>query len=126
MIVDLSALVAAEKQLSKSRRKSNPIAKPAVEQDPSRMTPGKINKELAALFAKRSKLNQTFIDAGRGYEKPTETWQKDDPLALEFKALQGRINDLQHEVTLHMGPGYYEFPISWTRGKSNKARAGRF
>lgn len=125
-MVELSALVAAEKALMDSRRKSKSGARVAAERDPATMTPNNINKELGALFEKSSELNQAFIDAGRGYEKPSETWQKQDPLALQFRALHDRIRMLQNEVTRHMGPGYSEFPISWTRGKFNKPRAGRF
>jgi hypothetical protein len=93
------------------------------------MTPSAINKELAILDKSRSEINQRFIDAGRGYEKAQDTLKIEDPndkLAAEHNAVVHRVEALRSEVARHMGPGYYEFPQSWTRGKFNKAREGRF
>ncbi len=73
--------------------------------EPGGMTPGQINKELDKLDAQGSKLTDKFIASGRGYEKPSETFTKSDPLAIEFKALQERKSSLRSEIERRYGPG---------------------
>jgi len=73
--------------------------------DPKTMTPAEINRELDQIDKKRSKLNDEFIEAGRGSETVNETWKKDDPLALRYKELSNRHGDLQREIYARYGPG---------------------
>jgi hypothetical protein len=78
--------------------------------DPKTMSAAAINKELDSIDKKRSALNTKFIDAGRGYETPTETHKLSDPLALEYRALADRRFDLSSEVRLRAGPGMDRLP----------------
>lgn len=78
---------------------------PREKKDPRDMTAGEINRELDGLDKKRSKLNDEFIEAGRGSETVNETWKKDDPLALRYKELSNRHGDLQREIHARYGPG---------------------
>jgi hypothetical protein len=78
--------------------------------DPKFMSAAAINKELDSSDKKMSALSTKFIDAGRGYETPTETWKLSDPLAEQYKALANRKSSLQIEVHLRAGPGVYRLP----------------
>jgi hypothetical protein len=71
----------------------------------SEMTASEINRELDALAKKNQKLTDLFIAAGRGYERPSETWEKNDPLAVRYKVISSRRMDLHNEVQRRMGPG---------------------
>lgn len=72
---------------------------------PSTMTAGEINKEMDRLDARRSKVNQAFIAAGRGHETPNETQRKTDPLAREWNAIADRQSALRIEISHRYGPG---------------------
>jgi len=72
---------------------------------PSEMTAGEINRELDAIGKKRQRLNDKFIEAGRGSETSIETRKKTDPLALEYIALMDRFDALHNEIDRRMGPG---------------------
>jgi hypothetical protein len=80
------------------------------QRDPSEMAAAEINRELDRLDRVSRKLNQKFIDAGRGFERPSETWEKSDPLAEEFKRLSDRRDSLRREVTRRAGPGMDRLP----------------
>lgn len=71
----------------------------------STMTASQINRELDALDKKMSKINDRFIEAGRGHERPSETMQKDDPLAREWQAVSARRHELRLEIQRRYGPG---------------------
>lgn len=71
----------------------------------SEMTAGEINKALDKLDRASSILGDRFIEAGRGHEKPTETWKLDDPLAREFKKLSSERSALHNEMERRYGPG---------------------
>ncbi len=73
--------------------------------EPSGMTSGQINKELDKLDAQGSKLTDKFITTGRGHEKPSETFTKSDPLAIEYKAIQERKSSLHSEIERRYGSG---------------------
>ncbi len=73
--------------------------------DPSGLTAGSINKELDKLEEQNSKLGQLMIDAGRGYERPSEYLNMSDPLALELQQNYDRRNKLRAEIERRYGPG---------------------
>ena len=63
-----------------------------------------INSELSRLDKVSSKATREMIDTGRGYEKPSETRTKTDPLANHINAVNDRSAALRNEVTRRMGP----------------------
>jgi hypothetical protein len=46
------------------------------------MTPTQINKAIDKYKEQSRKINEQFIDAGRGNERPSEYLRKNDPLKL--------------------------------------------
>ncbi len=72
---------------------------------PATMTAGEINRELDKLDKLSSKITDEFIEAGRGYERPSETRTKNDPLALRWSAVADRQAALRNEKEIRMGPG---------------------
>ena len=82
--------------------------------DPATMTAGQINKALDRLDAERSENTRAFIDAGRGYERPSEYLLMTDPLALEARRIFAAQDALRREIGRRYGPGApYRLP---TRG----------
>lgn len=73
--------------------------------DPATMKASEINKELDSLDARSSKLTDRMIADGRGLERPSDTFTKVDPLALEVKAIYERRSDLRNEIEHRYGPG---------------------
>jgi hypothetical protein len=69
------------------------------------MTPSEINRRLDRLDKMSSKLSREFIDAGRGYEKPSETRTKNDPLAERYNRLAAEQDELHAEIARRYGPG---------------------
>lgn len=84
---------------------ANPRANPREKKDPRDMTAGEINRELDSLDKKRSKLNNEFIEAGRGNETAEQTLNKTDPLALKYQEYAYRKEALRDEIRARMGPG---------------------
>jgi hypothetical protein len=74
-------------------------------EDPTSLLGSKINVELDRLDKESSKLTEEFIATGRGYEKPSETWTKDDDLAHRYKAISRRQAALRNEIEQRYGPG---------------------
>lgn len=74
--------------------------------DPRTMQPAAINRELDQLDRKRNRLNDRFIEAGRGHETWSETLRRGDPLALEAIAVSERQGELRREIARRMGPGH--------------------
>ena len=72
--------------------------------DPAGMKAHEINSELSRLDKVSSKATREMIDTGRGYEKPSETRTKTDPLANHINAVNDRSAALRNEVTRRMGP----------------------
>lgn len=72
---------------------------------PATMTAGQINKRLDQLDKESSKLTDEMIAAGRGYEKPSETFTKSDPLAERIKRNFNERTNLQREIEHRYGPG---------------------
>lgn len=101
-------LVGAVLHSSKNAAARYPLHNPV--KDPKMMSAAAINKELDSIDKKRSALNTKFIEAGRGYETPTETRKLTDPLATQYNALWERRFDLSSEVCLRAGPGMDRLP----------------
>lgn len=74
--------------------------------NPREMGGAAITRELLALNIKSSQLNQEFIDAGRGHERPSEILKMSDPLAERYKAQWDRCCDLRAEAQRRYGPDY--------------------
>lgn len=75
------------------------------QKDPRTLTASQINNELDRLDAKRSKLNDEFIAAGRGNERASETAKLTDPLATRYNEVSDRQDTLRNEISLRYGPG---------------------
>jgi hypothetical protein len=73
--------------------------------DPAGMTAGKINVEFDRLDALRSEVNDMLIASGRGHETYNETWTKTDPIALVWRSVAERGDDLRNEISRRYGPG---------------------
>jgi hypothetical protein len=73
--------------------------------DPAIMTASEINKELDVLGKKLSDMNQAFIDAGRGHERPSDWAHKTDPLSVKQNAATDRYLALHGEIERRYGPG---------------------
>lgn len=67
--------------------------------------PSKINAMLDRLDRLNRKLVDRFIAEGRGHERPSETWQLDDPLAQEYKRISRSQDVLRDEISHRYGPG---------------------
>ena len=72
---------------------------------PETMTAGQINRALDRLEADSSRLNQRFIDAGRGHERLGDILEMTDALALEYRAVSDQIRALRWEIERRYGPG---------------------
>lgn len=64
----------------------------------------KINAALDRLEARSSKNTAAFIDAGRGYERPSDYMYKDDPLSREAIAISDAQGTLRNEIFRRYGP----------------------
>lgn len=73
--------------------------------DPATMTAGQINGELDKLSNQGSELGHLMIEAGRGYERPSEYLKMDDPLAMELRKNAERRMKLRIEIEMRYGPG---------------------
>lgn len=73
--------------------------------DLSTLTPSEINRRLDRLDKLSSKLTDEFIAAGRGHEKPSETFTKTDPLAERSKQVWAEQDVLRREISRRYGPG---------------------
>lgn len=85
------------------KRKANPVArasKPIEE-----LSGPELLRRLDAADRVASQLNQELIDAGRGWEKSSETWEKNDPLSSRWKgamvAWQKLNTERQRRETYH-------------------------
>jgi hypothetical protein len=76
----------------------------------NKMTPSEINKALDKIDELQSKNNQAFIDAGRGLEKPSDFWNKSDPLSTEYRMLSEKKSELQREIYRRVGSGFSRMP----------------
>jgi len=72
---------------------------------PAAMTAGAINKELDKLDERNSILGQMMIDAGRGFERPSEYLKQDDHLSSELRHISDRRTSLRIEIESRYGPG---------------------
>lgn len=88
--------------------------------DPAYMTGSAITREQAKIATYSSKICTLFIEAGRGHEKPSETWKKTDPLALLWRAVTDRADALRSEVQQRVGPGHYSLPHGVGRSPRKK------
>ena len=69
------------------------------------MSAAQLNKALDSTDKARTVLNDEFIAAGRGHERPSETLTKSDPLATRYAKLWDVHTALRRELQLRYGPG---------------------
>lgn len=74
------------------------------------MTASELNRSLDKIDAATEKLNDAFITAGRGHERPTETSQKADILAERAKAIWDLHHRARSEVVHRMGYSAHRLP----------------
>ena len=99
-----------------------PLTRETVE----KMTATEINRALDRIDREASALNDEFIAAGRGHERPSETWKMSDPLAERMKRIEGDRSTLRNEVLRRYGPGApYRLPSGFRakRGEDRELRA---
>lgn len=72
--------------------------------DPAALTAAEINRELDKLDGQNSALGDLMIEAGRGYERPSEYLKMTDPLAMELRKNSDRRHTLQIESSRRYGP----------------------
>lgn len=84
----------------------------------SQMTAGEINKALDRASAERTKLDDALIAAGRGHERVLETYEKDDPLSIKFRANVDRHRALRREIERRYGPADLEEALAYARERS--------
>ena len=65
---------------------------------PDLLTESELRKAIAKVAVESSTICSAFIEAGRGYERPTETRLKTDPLALRWKECAARSDVLNTEA----------------------------
>lgn len=106
-LIGIVAVVAGRAKKSSPRSRSALGSSRSVHDKPApaQMTAGQINKELDRLDKLSSKLTDEFIAAGRGYERPSETWKLNDPLAERYKQISSAYSDLRSEISRRYGPG---------------------
>jgi hypothetical protein len=63
------------------------------------MTNGKLQKTLDAATKAASRITDELIAAGRGNERPSETFKKSDPLSLRLQANARERHKLLDELT---------------------------
>lgn len=103
LLIPLMAPTKSKLGGARSRRQRRGLR--GADEDFSTLTPGEINRRLDRLDKLSSKLTREFIDAGRGYEKPSETRTKTDPLAERYKAWSREHDALHAEISRRYGPG---------------------
>jgi hypothetical protein len=64
----------------------------------STMSAAQIEAHYNKLQARSSALGREMIDAGRGYEKPSETRTKSDPLAKKVNAISDELQPVIAEM----------------------------
>lgn len=69
------------------------------------MSASQINKLLDRYEKESSEITDEFIQVGRGLEKPTETFKKDDLLARKYIANYNMRSRLRSEIERRYGPG---------------------
>lgn len=89
--------------------------------NPAQMGATEINRELDALQRQSGRLTRAMIEAGRGNERPSETFPKGeagaDPLSIEAVSISKRENLLRREVERRAGPGMSRLPDSNARDR---------
>lgn len=83
------------------------------------MSASEINKAMDKLSELDSRLTTEMIEAGRGYERPSETFDKSDPLAMRMKELYSRRMALVNEIERRAGPGMRRLPKGFGPMKRN-------
>jgi hypothetical protein len=73
--------------------------------DLATMTNSAINRRLDSLSNQLSKVNQKFIDSGRGHERPSDFRHQTDALAKKYIKLSDEYSALANEVGRRYGPG---------------------
>lgn len=71
----------------------------------SQMTANQINSKLDKLDKLDSKLTDAMIEAGRGYERPSDWEKMSDPLAKKLQQAYRDRMDLRNEIERRYGPG---------------------
>jgi hypothetical protein len=120
---DIEARLAQEPKTTRAQSQATaPKIARISSKDPDVMTAGEINKELDKLEEQNSKLTQRMIDAGRGYERPSEYLRMTDPLSMKLRKNSDRRMILRIQIERRYGPGAprrlpREFgPVRPTRG----------
>ena len=91
--------------------------------DVSQWTAGQINFALDRLDVRSSSNTRAFIDAGRGYERPSDYMHKDDELSREARAIFEERSALRREIEFRYGPGA---PSRLPPGRGFGPRKGRY
>jgi hypothetical protein len=92
--------------------------------EPAAMTAAEINKELDKLNEQDSTLSSLMIEAGRGYERPSEYLKMTDPLVMELRKNSDRRQALRIEISLRYGPNPpSRLPTGWGFGPRSRAHA---
>ena len=72
--------------------------------DPRCMTASEINRALDRVDKQGTKLNDQFIAAGRGHERPSDIREMTDPLAKKFLRNMDEHGSLRLEISRRYGP----------------------
>ena len=93
--------------LPQSERAATKVARTlaSLRGDVHEMTASTINHTLDRLDKASGALTDVFIAEGRGYERPSETFELRDPLALLYVQLHDARTVLRNEVARRYGPG---------------------
>lgn len=91
----------AEKEALKGNISSKP---------PHDMNNSQINNELDRLDAINRKLDTALIAAGRGNEKPSETFKKADSLSNRYREVSDRKSRLRNEISRRYGSNIHRLP----------------
>lgn len=84
-----------------------PRARKMVTYDSARdLTDGQLRKASARNMADGAAVNDAFIAAGRGHEKPSDTRKMTDPLALLANALMDEARAIHFEAERRYGPSW--------------------
>jgi len=102
---DLTAASAASKAAA-SKAKLLTTAKP-----PAEMTAGQVNAALEKVSKQSNTLNDEFLKAGRGNERPSDRGNMSDPLTKRYNEIEAQRFALQHEVRQRAGPNMSRLPI---------------
>lgn len=105
---EMGSYPSLKKAVSEASRADRELAKQDfadIAKDPATMTAGEINKELDKLSKVSSAINDEFLAAGRGHERPSETRYLEDPLSLRWRETSDRLQALHMEIESRYGPG---------------------